>query len=188
VTGDATDVSPGFRVRGQTTVWTGQLFYVAIAEVETPDGELLQRDIMRHPGAVGVVPLHSDETVTLVRQYRAALDTTMWEIPAGLRDRDDEPAEITARRELSEEAGLATDHLQHLMTFHNSPGATDEAVDIFLATGLSSVPDDRQGTEEQHMTLQRVSLSEAIRMVDGGRITDAKTVIGLLLTQRALSR
>ena len=194
MTGDATrissgsGVSSGFRLRSQTTVWTGQLFRVTVAEVEAPDGDMLQRDIVRHPGAVGVVPLHDDATVTLVNQYRAALDTTLWEIPAGLRDKDGEAAAVTARRELGEETGLAAAHLQHLITFHNSPGATDEAVDIFLATDLSPVPDDRQGIEEQHMTVQRLSLSEAIEQIGDGRITDAKTVIGLLLAQRALLR
>lgn len=131
-----------------------------------------------------MVPLHSDGTVTLVHQYRVALNRGMWEIPAGLRDVDGEPPLATARRELAEEVGLAADELTPLMRFHNSPGFCDEAVEIFLATGLSAVPDDRQGPEEQHMTVERLALAEAVAMVSEGLITDAKTVIGLLSLER----
>jgi ADP-ribose pyrophosphatase len=133
---------------------------------------------------VGVVPLHDDGAITLVRQYRAALDADVWEIPAGLRDVAGEPTDITASRELVEEAGLQAGHLEHLVTFHNSPGFSDEAVVVYLATELTEVPADRQGPEEEQMTLARVSLAEALAMVDDGRITDAKTVIALLALAR----
>lgn len=184
LSGDITGISPQFRVRDETTIWRGRLLRVGVAHIETPEGARLEREVVRHPGAVAVLPLHDDMSVTLVRQYRAALDATMWEIPAGLRDVDAEPRQLTAERELAEEVGLAADRLRHLLTFHNSPGATDEAVDVYLATGLSSVPDDRQSIEEQHMTVERIPLSEAMRMVDDGRITDAKTLIALLLAAR----
>lgn len=185
---DAANVAPRFRVRDKTTAWAGRLFAVHVARVETPEGALLEREILHHPGAVAAVPLHDDATVTLVRQYRAALDADLWEIPAGLRDVDGEPAEVTAERELAEEAGLAAGELRHLITFYNSPGATDEAVEIYLATELSSVPVNRQSIEEQHMTVERIPLNEAILMLEDGRISDAKTVIGLLLTRREIQR
>jgi ADP-ribose pyrophosphatase len=137
---------------------------------------------VRHAGAVAVVPLHADGTVTLVRQFRAALGVELLEIPAGLRDIVGEPDERTAERELVEEAGLAAEQIERLVSFHNSPGFCDESVGVFLATGLREVPDDRQGIEEQHMTLERVPLEEALAMIDDGRITDAKTIIGLTLT------
>jgi ADP-ribose pyrophosphatase len=133
---------------------------------------------------VGVVPVHEDGSVTLVRQYRVALDDDLWEVPAGLRDVHGESTATTAQRELAEEAGLRADRLDHLVTFHNSPGFTDEAVVVYEATGLSEVPDDRQGIEEQHMLVERIPLAEALVMVDDGRITDAKTVIALLAVAR----
>jgi 8-oxo-dGDP phosphatase len=175
----------GFRMAGEQTVWEGKRVRVATIELEGPDDERLEREVVHHPGAVAVVPLHDDDTVTLVRQYRVALDQVMWEIPAGLRDVDDEPTESTAHRELAEEVGLAAAELQHLATFHNSPGFSDESVVVYLGTGLSAVPDDRQGLEEQHMAVERVPFDDAVAMVHDGRITDAKTVIGLLLSARS---
>lgn len=175
------DSGPPFRVASEQPVWQGRRITVAVAEVAGPDDARFDREIVHHPGAVGVLPLHDDGSVTLVRQYRAALDRELWEIPAGLRDVDGEPPAETARRELVEEAGLAASHVEHLVTFHNSPGFCDEAVLVYLATGLRTVPDNRQGIEERHMTLARIPLDEAVAMVRDGRITDAKTVIGLLV-------
>jgi 8-oxo-dGDP phosphatase len=175
---------PSFRVTAERRVWGGRRIAVAVAEVEGPDGDRFEREVVHHPGAVGVLPLHHDWTVTLVRQYRAAVDAELWEVPAGLRDVADEPTELTARRELVEEAGLEAESVEYLITFHNSPGFADEAVAVYVATGLSEVADDRQGIEEQHMVLDRIALADALDMVDDGRITDAKTVIALLLTAR----
>ena len=117
------------RRRRATSAWQGRRIAVAIAVVEGPDGP--------PPRARGRAPpgrgrrssrVHDDGTITLVRQYRAALDADLWEIPAGLRDVDGEPTDATARRELAEEVGLRADTLDHLLTFHNSPGFSDEAV------------------------------------------------------------
>ena len=149
-----------------------------------PDGGEHERDMVHHIGAVAVVPLHEDGSVTLVRQYRVALDDSFLEIPAGLRDVEDEPDEATARRELVEEAGLDATQIEPLVRFHNSPGFSDEAVTVFLAQGLREVPHDRQGVEELAMTIERIDLGEALAMIDDGRISDAKTIIGLLLTDR----
>jgi 8-oxo-dGTP pyrophosphatase MutT (NUDIX family) len=180
----AVEAGTPFRVVGEETEWTGRRLRVGRVQVDGPDGARLAREVVHHPGAVAALPLHDDGTVTLVRQYRAALDRAVWEIPAGLRDVEGEPTERTAERELVEEAGLSAARLRHLVTFHNSPGFSDEAVAVYVATGLTAVPDDRQGPEEQHMTVARVPLSEALAMVDDGRITDAKTVIGLLTLAR----
>lgn len=164
-----------------TQIHQGFRFTVNRVRYRTADGTEFDREIVRHPGAVAVVPLHDDGTVTLVRQFRAALDTDLLELPAGLRDVAGEPDLRTAERELIEEAGLAADHLEVLVNFHNSPGFCDESVGVFLATGLHQVADDRQGIEEQHMTIERLPLDHALTMIGDGRITDAKTIIGLTL-------
>jgi 8-oxo-dGTP pyrophosphatase MutT (NUDIX family) len=177
------EASP-FRIAQEVTEWSGNRISVARVVVEGPGGERHEREIVHHPGAVAVIPLHADGTVTLVRQYRAALDAEIWEIPAGLRDVEDEPTEQTAERELIEEAGLRAGHLEHLVTFHNSPGFSDEALVVYVATELTEVPDDRQSVEEQHMLIVRMPLDDARAMVRDGRITDAKTVIGLLALDR----
>ena len=178
------EARPAFHVAEERPGWQGRRVAVAIAVVEGPSGDRHEREIVHHPGAVAIVPVHEDGTVTLVRQYRAALDADVWEIPAGLRDVDGEPPELTASRELAEEVGLRAERLERLLTFHNSPGVSDESVVIYVASGLHEVPDDRQGAEEEHMVVARVSLDDAMAMVDDGRITDAKSVIALLLLDR----
>jgi ADP-ribose pyrophosphatase len=144
-----------------------------------PHDEGFERTIVRHPGAVAVLPLHADGSVTLVEQYRPALDATLLELPAGTRDRPDEPEQRTAERELVEEAGLEADRWRHLATFHNAPGMSDEVITLFLAEELREVEHDRQGVEEHHMTVVRLPLDAALAMVREGTITDAKTIIGL---------
>ena len=182
MTGSGTGSS--FRIVGERTKWSGRRLALNVADVEAPDGSRHEREVVRHPGAVGVVPLHDDGTITMVHQYRVAIDADMWEIPAGLRDVEDEPTAETARRELIEEAGLEAAQVEHLVTFHNSPGFTDEVVIVYLATGLTEVPHDRQGIEEDHMLVERVPLEVALARVDRGELTDAKTVIALLAIAR----
>jgi ADP-ribose diphosphatase len=176
-----------FRIVGERPAWRGRRISVAVLEVDGPDGERFEREIVHHPGAVAIVPLHEDGTVTLIHQFRAAVDDTMWEIPAGMRDVADELPEDTAQRELAEEVGLRAGRLEYVARFHNSVGFSDESVVIYLATELSAVEDDRQEAEEEHMDVERVQLATALAMVDDGRITDAKTVVALLtLTRRGL--
>jgi 8-oxo-dGDP phosphatase len=178
------EAGPAFHVAADHVAWQGRLVSVVTAEVVGPSGARHEREVVHHPGAVAIAPVHDDGTVTLVRQYRAALDADMWEIPAGLRDVEGEPSEHTASRELAEEVGLRADRLEHLLTFQNSPGFSDEEVVIYVASGLHEVPDDRQGAEEEHMVVARIPFADALAMVDDGRITDAKSVIALLALER----
>jgi ADP-ribose pyrophosphatase len=145
---------------------------------------VLDREVVHHPGAVSVVALTAADEVVLVRQYRAALDVELWEIPAGKLDVDGEPPIATAARELAEEAGLRAGSLELLAEFHNSPGFCDEHSWVYLATDLAEVPHDRQGVEEQHLVVEEVPLAEALARIDRHEITDAKTIIGLLALDR----
>lgn len=172
----------GFARLGETVLHQGFRIQVAVAKYRTPDGSVVERDVVHHPGAVAVVPLHEDGTVTLVSQFRTALDADLLELPAGVRDVAGESEAATANRELTEEVGLHAERLDHLITFHNSPGFCDEAVWVFLGTGLTHVPHHREGPEEEAMVVQRMPLDDALAMIADGRITDAKTVIGLMLT------
>jgi ADP-ribose pyrophosphatase len=171
----------GFRHLGDTVVHTGAVITLCRSQFESPDGDRFERDVVRHPGAVSVVPVLDDGTVVLVRQYRAPVDAMVLEIPAGKRDVTDEPLEETARRELIEEVGLAPGRLEHLAMFHNSIGFCDEESHVFLGTELTSAPMDRQGIEEAHMEIVHVALADTPAMIAAGEITDAKTVIGLSL-------
>jgi 8-oxo-dGTP pyrophosphatase MutT (NUDIX family) len=179
-----------FQHLGEQLAHQGHIWKVVTARFLAPDGHEFQRDIVRSPGAVGVVPLLTADdgtpTVRLLSQYRASYDRTIIEIPAGMRDIPGELPIETGRRELIEEAGLQAREMIHLIDLYPSPGITDAVTNIFLATGCAEAPADLQGPEEQHMVVFDVSLTEALAMIDRGDIADAKTVTGLLLTQRHL--
>ncbi len=175
---------------GDQLAHQGHIWRVVTAQFLAPDGRKFRRDIVRSPGAVGVVPLlieaDGTPTVRLLSQYRASYDRPIIEIPAGMRDIPGEPSVETGRRELIEEAGLAARELIHLIDLYPSPGMTDSVTNIFLATGCTEAPVDLQGPEEEHMLVFDVPLQEALAMIDRGEIADAKTVTGLLLTHRRL--
>jgi len=180
----------GFRHLGDTHVHQGYVWSVVVADFEAPDGEVFHRDIVRSPGSVGVVPLVFDAeglpSVVLVEQYRPPYERNVIEIPAGMRDIPDEPPAETGRRELVEEAGLQAGEIVHLLDMYPSPGMTDSVCSIFLATDCSPVDHDRQGPEEREMRVLHVPLDDALGMIDRGEISDAKTVAGLLATDRRL--
>ena len=176
-----------FRPVGEDLIYKGYIITVLNGEFEGPGGERFRRDIVRHPGAVAVVPVEDGpdgDHVFLVRQYRATIDADLWEIPAGKRDVSDEPTEVTAHRELAEEIGRRAASMELLINVYHSPGFCDEYGWIYLATGLSEVPLERDGLEEQFMEMARVPAAEAVAMALDGRITDAKSIAGILATAR----
>ena len=177
----------GFEKVGERLVHEGAVIDVAVGTFQAPDGSTFERDVVHHPGAVSVVAVDGEGRVPLVRQYRAALDVELLEIPAGKLDVSGEPPEDCARRELAEEVGRAADTWELLCEFHNSPGFSDERHRVYLARGLSEVPHDRQGVEEASMTVEWVALGDAVSLVRTGAVKDAKTVIGLLLALEVLS-
>lgn len=165
----------------------GSLITVATASFEDPAGEQFERDVVHHPGAVSVVPVVGDEVI-LVRQYRAAVDRELLEIPAGKRDVDGEPPEQTAARELAEEIGMQAGRLDLLAEFYNSPGFCDEHSYVFLGRDLTECATDFQGVEEQHMTIERLKLDDVPTLIATGDIVDAKTIIGVCLARERLAR
>jgi 8-oxo-dGDP phosphatase len=181
----------GFRRTGERQVHQGYVWSVAVADFVDPDGGSFTRDIVRSPGAVGVLPLVFDAegnpSVVLVSQYRPPYERTVIEIPAGMRDIVGEAPIEVARRELIEEAGLLAGHLELLSEIYPSPGMTDSVTSIFLATDCTTVEFDRQGPEEDHMELLHLPLADAVAMVLRGEIADAKTVVALLLAERQLA-
>jgi ADP-ribose pyrophosphatase len=180
----------GFRRLSESVVHDGFIWKLAVAEFEAPDGSTFTRDIVRSPGAVAVVPLVFDAegnpSVVLVSQYRPAYERAIIEIPAGMRDVEGEDTAQVARRELVEEAGLTADDVDLLGEILPSPGMTDSVTTLYVATGCTPVPHDRQGPEEEHMDVLHVPLDDALAMIDRGEIADAKSVVALLLTERRL--
>ena len=180
----------GFARLDERRVYDGHIWHVVVADFVAPDGRHFTRDIVRSPGSVGVVALFDTASgfeVVLVRQYRAAFERDLWEIPAGMRDVPGEPPELTAARELAEEVGLEAGSIAKLTPFLPSPGMTDAVSHLFLATDLREVPRQLHGPEEEHMEVVRLPFTEALAMVDRGEIDNAMAVIGLLMTDRRLA-
>jgi ADP-ribose diphosphatase len=164
--------------------------FLAIDEldVEAPDGEVLHRVVVRHPGAVVIIPVDDDGHAVLVRQYRAAVDDHVLEAPAGKRDVEGEPPHATAARELEEELGLHAGRLVQLAQFFNTPGFCDEHSHLFAALDLRPAPRNAPtSAEERDMTVERVALADTERLIADGTLHDAKTIIGLLLARQYLA-
>lgn len=153
-------------------------------QVRMPDGSEATREVVEHPDAVAVVPVMDDGTVLLLRQYRHPLGRYVLEIPAGKMDVDGEDPAETGRRELVEEVGYTADELVPLVLFENSAGWCDERTHLYLARSLREerAPDGfTPEAEEADMEVVRVPVAEAVDMARRGELTDAKTLIGLLL-------
>lgn len=180
-----------FRYIGERERFHGVFFNVVAATFLDPGGFTFEREIVRHPGAVCVVPLEGsgeDASVLMIRQYRGALDRFVLELPAGKLDVPGEEPEAAARRELVEEIGRDAASMALLGQFHNSPGFTDERTFCYLAEGLSEIDHDRQGIEEEHITLERIPLASLDELVSTGELSDAKSLIALGFTSRLLAR
>jgi ADP-ribose pyrophosphatase len=177
----------GFRRVSEEELLRAWLFRVDRLEVVDPGGHAFERIVIRHPGAVTVVPVHDDGTVTLVRQYRSAVDAMVLEIPAGTRDRAGESAEATARRELAEETGLEAAHWEMLIGTWNTPGVSDQHTTVFLATGLKQCESRPDGVEEKYMRVERIRLADVDALVAEGALKDETTVLGLYMARQRLT-
>ena len=176
-----------FRKLTEREAFHGHVIAVAVGEFEAPDGQRFEREIVHHPGAVSVVPVVDDgATAILVRQYRAAVDADLLEIPAGKRDVAEEAPELTARRELEEEIGMRAGRLELLAEFFMTPGFCDERMSIYLALDLTPTQSTAHGVEESYMTIERIALDDVPTLIATGAIADAKTIIGLTLARQAL--
>jgi len=175
-------VSSRFERLGTETVHEAKIFTVTRERFRHEDGEEVEREIVRHEGAVGIVA-HDGEHVWLVRQPREAPGVPdLLEVPAGKLDEEGEDPLQTAQRELAEEIGKAAAHWEPLHEFFSSPGFTDEKVFLFLATGLS----DRSAETEENERIDIVPwplerLDDAI-----AECRDSKSLIGLLLLKLRL--
>jgi ADP-ribose pyrophosphatase len=150
---------------------------------ETSEGER-PREIVRHPGAVVVLPLLDDGRVCLIRNYRISVNQTLIELPAGTLEPGEEPI-VNAERELIEETGYRAAKLEQLHAFYLSPGILDERMHLFVATGLTAGETALEAGEEIENLI--VPWEEALAMATDGRIQDAKSIVGLLLVDRLLN-
>jgi ADP-ribose pyrophosphatase len=172
-----------FEALGGTTVYEGRLVKVRVERFRHADGEEVSREIVRHPGAVGI--LAYDETIVwLVRQPREAVDEPdLLEIPAGRLDKPGEAPLPAAKRELAEEIGKGAEHWESILTYYTGAGFTDEQVHLFAATGLHEASAD--SGEEERIELVPWPLAELDSALAECR--DAKTLIALNWLARRLN-
>ena len=169
-------------VTGSKVSFSGHVWNVVTDDVILSNGDVVQRDVVRHPGAVAVIALDEDSHVVLVEQYRHPMMARMWEAPAGLRDVYGEPALVTAQRELAEEAGLQAQQWTPLLELALTPGGSDEIIAVFLAEDLSTceVADFVPEGEEADIVVGRFPLQEVIEAVLSGRIRNATLACAVL--------
>jgi 8-oxo-dGTP pyrophosphatase MutT (NUDIX family) len=176
-------VSGEYPVLGTESIFKGNVISVRLDRVQMSDGSVAVREVVEHPGAVGVVALDDDGAILLVNQYRHPVRARLDELPAGLLDVEGEPALLAAQRELAEEAAVIATDWHVLVDLYTSPGMSNEAIRLFLARGLEPVSDDDRFApehEEITLTVHRVPLGEAVGRVFAGELTNAAAVAGIM--------
>ena len=161
---------------GRRTVFQGKVVDVGLERVRLPTGRDVELEVIRHPGGAAAVAIDDRSRVCLLRQYRHVAGGWLWELPAGKIDLGEPPA-VTAERELAEEAGVVAASWDSLGRIHSSPGVFAEVIHLFLARGLSEV--DLGHESDEVIEVHWVPMADALARCTDGRITDAKTLVGL---------
>jgi 8-oxo-dGDP phosphatase len=167
----------------------GKLVRLRRDMVRMPGDGVAGREVLEHPGAVAIVALDTEQRVLMIRQYRHPVGRLLWEVPAGLRDVDGESLLVTAERELLEEAGCRAEQWQVLTDTYSSPGISTERVRVFLARGLTTVPEAERSYvpvhEEAHLRLAWVPLPEVVALLLAGELHNGVTATGILAAYAA---
>lgn len=183
------DASEEWKVVSSTEHFRARVITGVTDAVVMPDGEVVNRDYVLHPGSVAVVALDDRDRVLLIRQYRHPARRLLWELPAGLRDVEGEPLRVGAARELAEEAGYRADTWHTLVDTFVSPGMSDERTRIFLARDVSPIPEGEldfvHRHEEADMPVVWIPLSDAVRRAMAGMIHNSQAVTGILAAYAA---
>lgn len=167
-------------MKQRKSIYRGQVVDLGLETVKLPNDEVMELEVVRHPGGAAVVAIDEQLRICLLRQYRHASGDWLWEIPAGKIDPGESP-EQTVRRELQEEAGLEAAHWQPLGSFLSTPGFCDERIHLFLARGLRQV----ETTPHPHeiIEIHWLNYPVALKMVYSGEIDDGKSMLGILLAR-----
>ena len=190
-TGPLRDEAHDAELLARTEHFRGRVWSVASDEVRLPSDDVVVRDVVVHPGAVGVAAIDDHDRILLIRQFRHPVGGYLLELPAGLRDVPDEPPLETARRELAEEAGIVATQWHVLVDFFNSPGGSTEAFRCYLARGLTGLPGGRPRTgeaEEADLPQAWMALDTAVEAVLAGDLHNPTTVAGVLAAAAARDR
>lgn len=160
------------------TIFKGRLLNVFVEKIKFPNGHIGELETVKHPGAVLIVPILSEDKIILIRQYRPVISSYIWELPAGTLGRKETPL-VCAKRELAEETGYIALRLKRIGHIYPAPGYTTEKIIIYIATGLKKVSQDIQ--EDEIIVKKIFSLTHVKRLLKTGKIIDAKTICALTL-------
>lgn len=174
------------RVQQRETIVKGVKYDYERVTLLDGKGRTLQREIVRHPGAVVIVPILQPSAgarpeLVLIRNQRFTVDEELWEFPAGTME-PPEPPDACAGRELEEEAGYRATTITTLGMFYTTPGMTDERMHAFAATGLTHV--GQQLMDDEEIRVEVLPVPEVLRMIDAGEFRDAKSLLALWLAIR----
>ena len=167
-------------------IFDGRILHVIEDAVGLPNGDVNSREVIRHIGAVCIVPVTGNGEVIVERQFRYPIDQVITEIPAGKLDFKDEDRLEAAKRELREETGYTADSWTDLGVFYPAPAYSDEKITMFLARGLHK--GERELDEDEFIDIYKVPLPELVKDVMNGKITDAKTQMGILKAAEYLKK
>jgi ADP-ribose pyrophosphatase len=162
------------------TIYQGKIISVQVDEVKLPNGKTSQREIVKHPGAVAIVPFTSDGKLVVVRQFRKPLEKEIYEIPAGKLEAGEDPQEC-ALRELEEETGYRTKQLRYITSFYTSPGFANEILYLYEAEQLEE--GEAKPDTDEFVEMKQISLEEGLELLNKEQIHDAKTAFALMYWQ-----
>lgn len=157
-------------------LYKGRIIDLHLQTVELPNGKTAKRELVRHPGAVAILPLTHDGKLIVVEQFRKALDRSIIETPAGKLEKNEDPF-LCAMRELREETGYTPARMEHLVSFYTSPGFADEIIHLYIA--YDCIPGETQLDEDEFVELLTITLTEARQLIKEQRIIDAKTILSI---------
>ncbi|WKZ37855.1 MAG: NUDIX hydrolase [Anaerolineales bacterium] len=169
-----------FELLHSETLLKGRAFTIRRDHMKTPDGRETKFDIVEHGGSVIIIPIDGEGNLLFVRQYRHAAGMDLLELPAGTRD-GNEPFEECAAREIREETGMQAGTLRKVGEFYLAPGYSTEFMGVFLATDLKHNP--LKADDDEFLSIEKISVKEAIAMAEHGEMPDAKSLAALLLAR-----
>lgn len=165
-------------------IFDGVVVKLFVDEVELPDGTKSVREIVRHPGAVCVVPVTDNGEVIMVRQFRYAFNQVLLEIPAGKLEPGEDPLRA-ALRELEEESGVVASNVEYMGELYTTVAIFDERIHMYLATGLTYK--DAHPDQGEFLEVEKIPLCRLVDMVMNGEIKDSKTQIAILKAHKIIS-
>ncbi len=170
-------------------IFTGKIISLQVDDVELPNGKTAKRELIKHPGAVAIIPVTTENKIVMVEQFRKALERNIVEIPAGKLEKGEQPR-ASALRELEEETGYECETLELVTSFYTSPGFADEIVHVYEARGLTKKENPAAQDEDEFINLIELTLDEALEYVAEQKIYDAKTIFAVqyLQLKEALNR